>query len=367
MSGVKTLCIAGGGTGGHVMPALALADAVRAQWQGVQVQFIGAERGLEARLLPERGEQALLLRMHGVQGAGTWQRFRVLAWELPKAVWHILGAWKTRKPTVLVGVGGYASVAGVIAAMLARVPVILYEQNAIPGLVNRKLYRFCRKMMLGFASAQAYLPDTVKTVVTGNVIREEIRAVTYQQHEPPRLLIVGGSQGAMFLNETVPLACVKLAQKGLHFAVTHLVGEGEGRVEKVSCIYQDAGIDAEVLNFSDDMPALFAKSSLMVARAGAMTVGEAAAVGMPSLFVPLPWAADNHQYYNAKVMQDVGAAMILNQDTCDETLLALKLRKSLCSPDVLQDMHQAAAKVFIDNAKALQLEVLSPYLSEARS
>jgi len=204
-------------------------------------------------------------------------------------------------------------------------------------------------------------------VVTGNVIRQEICAVRYQSHEPPCLLIVGGSQGAMFLNETVPKACAKLADKGACFQVIHVVGAGEGRIEAAQAIYRGAGIPAEVISFSDDMPSLFARASLMVARAGAMTVGEAAAVGMPCLFVPLPWAADNHQYHNARVMEEAGAAMILNQHTCDEALLALKLDKTLCRPSTLARMHRAARRTFIRNAKVLQLQVLAEYLGEVRT
>jgi UDP-N-acetylglucosamine--N-acetylmuramyl-(pentapeptide) pyrophosphoryl-undecaprenol N-acetylglucosamine transferase len=165
MSAMVRLCIAGGGTGGHVMPALALADAMRAHNKDVSVSFIGAERGLEATLLPERGEDVMLLNMHSVQGAGLLQKIKVLLWELPQSVVKIRSVWKVNKPTVLVGVGGYASVAGVVAALLSRIPVVLYEQNAIPGLVNRVLYRFCDVMMLGFASATKHLPHTQKAVV----------------------------------------------------------------------------------------------------------------------------------------------------------------------------------------------------------
>ena len=142
MNRPQMLCIAGGGTGGHVMPALALADAARSKWPDLKVQFIGAERGLEARLLPERGESVLLLAMHGIKGAGLLQKIRVLGLELPKAVLSIRRSWKGARPDLLVGVGGYASVSGVLAALTASVPVVLYEQNAMPGLVNRRLARF---------------------------------------------------------------------------------------------------------------------------------------------------------------------------------------------------------------------------------
>ncbi|MDX8388668.1 MAG: undecaprenyldiphospho-muramoylpentapeptide beta-N-acetylglucosaminyltransferase [Ghiorsea sp.] len=368
MSDIKPMiCIAGGGTGGHVMPALALADAAREQWDNLDVNFIGAERGLEARLLPERGEAALLLTMHSVQGAGWLQRLRVLLWELPNSVLKILSVWRKQKPKLLVGVGGYASVAGVVAALLSRIPVILYEQNAIPGLVNRVLYRFSNVMMLGFESAQQHLPHTKKSVVTGNMIRSAVSDIQYQTPEVPHLLVVGGSQGAMFLNETVPLACIRLKEKGLDFKVTHLVGAGEGRVETVGSIYAQAGINADIQAFTDDMPTLFSQASLMIARAGAMTVCEAAAVGMPALFVPLPSAADNHQYYNAKALEDVGAANIINQKECDEKGLATMLYDTLFNSALLQEMSKKSMQAFVCGAREKQLNVLNQYLGEVKS
>jgi len=358
----RRMCIAGGGTGGHVLPALALADAIRGRWADMKVSFVGAERGLEAKLLPERGEDVLLLKMHAVQGAGILQKIKVLLWELPKSVMVIRKSWAVEKPAILIGVGGYASVAGVVAALISRIPVVLYEQNAIPGLVNRVLFRFCHTMMLGFVSAEKHLSATSKTVVTGNVIRQDILRVEYQTHELPCLLIMGGSQGAMFLNETVPLACQNLANKGKKFRVLHLVGAGVGRIEKVKKMYDESNIQADVANYSKDMPSMFTQASLMMARAGAMTVCEAAAVGMPSLFVPLPWAADNHQYFNALAMKEVGAADILDQDRCDVAKLTATLESLLFNQGKLEVMHQACASVAITDAGAKQVNVLEAIL-----
>lgn len=360
----RLMCIAGGGTGGHVMPALALADVVRQDISGVDVTFIGASRGLEATLLPERGEDVLLLDMHAVQGVGFMQRVKVLLWELPKSVLRIRKSWKNNhKPDVLVGVGGYASVAGVVAALLSRIPVVLYEQNAIPGLVNRVLYRFCKVMMLGFASAEKHLQQrSHKSVVTGNVIRADVLQTVYKTHEKPCLLIVGGSQGAMFLNDTVPRACQNLARQGKDFRVIHLVGAGDGRVQNVQAMYAKVNIEADVQSFSHDMPNMFAQASLMVARAGAMTVCEAGAVGMPALFVPLPWAADNHQYFNALSMKEAGAADIVLQKTCDVAKLTQKLSRLLFNPAALQAMSEAGVKQTIRDAGARQVKVLQPLL-----
>ena len=358
----RLVCIAGGGTGGHVMPALALAELLRTRRSDVEVKFIGAERGLEARLLPAQGEDVLLLKMHAIQGAGFAQRVRVLGWELPKAVLQILKSWRGKKPAVLVGVGGYASVAGVVAALLARVPVVLYEQNAIPGMVNRTLYRFCKAMMLGFSDAEEYLDNTDKAVVTGNIIRNSIKAVNYQMTEIPNLLIVGGSQGAMFLNETVPMACKQLKKQGMNFTVTHLVGAGKDRAESVRKLYEHARIDAEVMEYCDDMPSLYGKASLMISRSGAMTVCEAAAVGLPALFVPLPSAADDHQYYNAEALEKVGAAQIINQKTCVVSQLTLKLKKLLSNKTRLETMHQKSKSAFIADVSDRQFEVIRPFL-----
>jgi len=353
------LSIAGGGTGGHVMPALALADAAREAWPELKVQFIGAERGLEAKLLPERGEDVLLLSMHSVQGAGPLQKIRVLLWELPKAVWRVRSHWKNEPPHLVVGVGGYASVTGVLAALLSRIPVILYEQNAIPGMVNRRLVRFCKKIMLGFTEAARLLPAE-KSVMTGNIVRADIAATKRNPHTPPRLLVLGGSQGAQFLNEHVPAACQLLRERGESFEVTHVAGEH--KTEAVINAYREAGIDAEVLDFCNDMPRLYSSGDMMIARSGAMTVGEAAICGMPTIFVPLPHAADNHQFYNAKAMSESGAAIIIEQKTGDAEHLADEIRKILFDSGRLSKMSLAAKKRAISDAKARQLQTISNYL-----
>ncbi|MDQ6981488.1 MAG: undecaprenyldiphospho-muramoylpentapeptide beta-N-acetylglucosaminyltransferase [Mariprofundus sp.] len=356
------LCIAGGGTGGHVMPALALADAARARWPQLNVSFIGAERGLEAKILPERGEQVQLLVMHGVKGAGLLQRLRVLLWELPQAVMSIRRSWQAERPDLLVGVGGYASISGVAAALLSRVPVVLYEQNAMPGLVNRTLARFSRCMMLGFDAASHKLGGRVRRVVTGNVVRQTIMATRWQAHVPPRLLVLGGSQGAMALNQTVPEACCLLAREGRSFEVTHIVGKDKGVLQRVDTIYAEADITAEVLPFCEDMAAFYASGNLMVARAGAMSVGEAACVGMPTLFVPLPHAADDHQRHNAQTLAHAGAAVVLDQQTLDAESLAAQIEEHLFHPDKLAQMSQAAIAIAPYSAQQKQLDVLSAYL-----
>ncbi len=363
MSRVPLLCIAGGGTGGHVMPALALADAARTRWPQLKVSFIGAERGLEAKLLPERGEQVQLLSMHGVKGAGLLQRLRVLLWELPQSVLTIRQAWQQAdRPDLLVGVGGYASISGVAAALLSRIPVVLYEQNAMPGLVNRTLARFSRCIMLGFDAASDKLTGRVRRVVTGNVVRESIISARWQAHLPPHLLVLGGSQGALVLNRMVPKACQLLAREGRQFVVTHVVGNDEKRLQQVCRMYAEAGIRAEVLPYCEDMAGFYGSGDLMVARAGAMTVCEAACVGMPTLFVPLPHAADDHQRHNAETLACADAAVVLDQKNLDAESLAARIDVHLFNQGKLEQMSQAACAAAPYAAQEKQLNVLAEYM-----
>jgi len=361
MTARALLCIAGGGTGGHVMPALALADAARRRWTGLDVEFVGAERGLEARLLPERGEHVLLIAMHAFQGAGLRQKLRVLAWELPRAIWRIHRHWRNRRPRIVVGVGGYASVAGVAAAVLGRTPVVLYEQNAIPGMVNRRLATWCERIMLGFPEAAARLPAN-KCVVTGNIVDPDIAGIRWRQHNPPRLVILGGSQGAAVLNRAIPEACALLRRKGHAFTVTHVAGEGGSRIQEVRAAYGRADVPATVLGFCRDMPALYESADLMIARAGAMTVTEAAIIGLPALFIPLSHAADDHQRHNAAALTGCGAAEMLDEHQLSPSTLASRIEALMFDGARLLAMHKAARNAACPDAEARQLDVLAAWL-----
>ncbi len=355
------VCIAGGGTGGHLMPALALADALRSRWPRVAVSFIGAERGLEARILPERGEEVLLLAMHAVAGAGVWQRLRVLAGELPRAVWTILRHWRVRKPVLVVGVGGYASAMGVVAALCARIPVVLYEQNAVPGMVNRLLARFCRRVLLGMEEARDHLPES-RCLFCGNLVRDEVAGVRWRPHKPARLLVLGGSQGARFLNETVPQAVALLRARGVVIKVRHQCGRGNEKA--VAAAYRRAGVAAQVEPFCTEMGAFYGSGDLLVARAGAMTVAEALTVGIPTLFIPLPGAADDHQFHNARAQQRVGAAEVLRQHEADAEALAARLEALLGDPEQLRRMHEAARHHRPRAPERVMLDALAPWLPQ---
>ncbi|RMH51271.1 MAG: undecaprenyldiphospho-muramoylpentapeptide beta-N-acetylglucosaminyltransferase [Zetaproteobacteria bacterium] len=356
------ICIAGGGTGGHLMPALALADGLRRRWPHLAVRFIGAERGLEARLLPERGEEVLLLTMHAVAGAGMWQRLRVVVGELPRAVWRILRHWRGGRPALVVGVGGYASAMGVAAALCARVPVVLYEQNAVPGMVNRRLARFCRRVVLGMAAARDHLASGIDCVVCGNPVRREIADLRWRPHRPPVLLVLGGSQGARFLNRTMPQVAAALRERGLEFSVRHQCGRGN-RAE-VAAAYRRAGVAAEVEEFCHRMEGFYAAGDLLVARAGAMTVAEVEAVGMPALFVPLPTAADDHQYHNAAALVRVGGARLLRQEEATVARLTGEIAPLLGDERARAAMHTASRSRAPVDALGALLDALAPWIPQ---
>jgi len=360
------LCIAGGGTGGHVMPALALAQAVRQRWPAVNISFVGAERGLEARLLPERGEQVLLLPMHAFQGQGRWKKIKVLAWELPRAVLRLRQAWRGQRPHLVVGVGGYASVAGILAAAVSRVPIVLYEQNAMPGMVNRWLARFSRAVMLGFSEAAELLPKS-KCRHTGNVVAEALHEVRWRRPDKHCLLVFGGSQGAAFLNEVLPDVCRLLREQGFQLRVRHIAGERGGTADELTRRYRDAGVEAEVLGFCNDMPEFYATGEVLVARSGAMTVSEAAVVGMPAVFIPFPWAADDHQRRNADVLVGRGAAAIMDQKAVTAANLAELLAALLGDADRLAAMSAMAKQAMPQDARQRQLDVLAPWLAGAEA
>ncbi len=359
---MSAIVIAGGGTGGHLMPALALAKQLRAQRPGLAVRFVGAMRGLEARLLPAHGEDVLLLPARPVRGKGVATRLAALIWDLPRAVAMLVRRWRKDPPRLVVGVGGYASAAGVLAAGIVGARIALMEQNAVPGAVNRLLARRADLVLLGFAEAKQHL-RAKRILVSGNPVREEILQLRWQAHEPPVLLVMGGSQGAAWLNETLPRACAVLVRKGFSFRVRHIAGAG--RAEAVRRAYEEAQVDAEVLEFCERMDAWYASGDLLVARAGAMTVTEAAAIGMPCVLVPLPWAAGDHQRANAEALARLGAAHVcVQKDTTPEALAEI-LAALLLDRARLARMSAAARTAPIVDREGRATQALLALIKEA--
>ncbi len=339
MSGLRVL-IAGGGTGGHIIPALAIADALRAGPGGAELLFLGTPRGLETRLVPQAGYRLELIEVGQLKHVSLRTRLRTLS-DLPRSLWRARALLKSFGPQVVLGVGGYASGPAMAAAIAARVPTLAFEPNAVPGLANRLVGRHVSAAAVNFAPAARFFRNAE---VTGIPVRAEFFSLAARGlHAPPHLLVFGGSQGARALNEVMPKVLVSLLEAVPGLTVLHQAGAG--RAETTLAAYQATGADAarwEVHPFLDDMPQRFAAASLVLARSGASTVAELCAAGKPAVLVPFPLAADDHQRRNAEVMAAAGGAALLDQaELTPETLLAT-LRRLLGDAAELAAMGERA-------------------------
>lgn len=329
-----------GGTGGHVFPALAVAEQLRDQ--GWQVSWVGTEHRIEARVVPAAGFAFYPVPQQGLRGNGL-RGYLQAPFGLTAAVWKLRKLLRELKADIVLGFGGYTAGPGGVAAKLAGIPLVIHEQNAVPGLTNRLLSRIANRTLVGFQQAAEHLSDAQWV---GNPVRTAIwdknRDVSRGQ-APARLLVVGGSLGAQVLNETVPAALARW--RGEPLQVTHQVGEG--RVEETLERYQHCapGVTVEVRAFIDDMATAYASHDLVVCRAGALTVAELAAAGIGSVLVPYPHAVDDHQTRNAEVLVMNKAAVLIAQPKLTADSLAATLEELIALPWRLEDMGQAARAV----------------------
>jgi len=319
--------IAGGGTGGHLYPGLALADALAEQ--GFEVTFVGTANGIEARVVPAAGYPLRLLPGQQLRGGGAGRAAAGLAAVARGAV-RGRGLLGELRPRLVVGVGGYASVAVVLAARLSRIPIVLLEQNVVPGAANRLLGRLAARVCVGFAESVGRFPPG-RAVHTGNPIRGEIvHGATRTPRARPGVLVFGGSGGAHQLNVAAVEAFRTLGAAARGLEVTHQTGSTD--VEPVRAAYAALGLPTRVEPFITDMAGAYAAADLVISRAGAMSCAEITAVGLPSILVPYPYAADDHQRLNAQVLVAAGAAqMILDRD-CNGESLGAAIRELVDDP-----------------------------------
>jgi len=325
---MATFMIMAGGTGGHVVPALALADALRARSH--RVVWMGTPAGIEARLVPAAGYPIEWITIGGLRGKG------VLSWllasiKLLRALWQARAAQARVAPDVVVGMGGFASGPGGVAAWLARRPLLVHEQNAVPGLTNRLLARVATRVYEAFPRSFA-ARSTIEAECVGNPVRAAIaalpapRARLKDRAGRVRLLVLGGSQGASALNATVPLALARLATDHPSAERPEVRHQAGARLlDEARAAYAAVGIEAEVQPYIDDMAAAYAWADLVVCRSGAMTVSELAAAGLAAVFVPFPAAVDDHQTANARWLTEAGAAVLLPQHELSAERLAALL------------------------------------------
>ena len=336
------MMIAGGGTGGHVFPGIALAEEVCTRHFKNEVIFVGTKAGLESTVVPAAGYRLETISSKGIKGKGRFGLLKGLA-ILPLSFfqsWLILLKYR---PDVVVGVGGYSSGPLVLAAWMQRVPTAIQEQNALPGFTNRTLGRVVRAVFIAFTEARGFFPPD-KTYLIGNPIRRALMENYLRStvaHDRFSLLIFGGSLGAKGLNTRMMEALPYLedVKDKLHFV--HQTGKSD--LDRVKAEYSSRHFSAEVVDFIGDMSDAYAKAELVICRAGATTLAELTVCKKASILVPFPFAADNHQEVNARAMVDNGAAIMLRESELDGAKLAAEIRSLLNDPARRQKMEKQAA------------------------
>ena len=348
----KRILIMAGGTGGHVFPGLAVAAELAAQnWQ---IHWLGTSGRMEAKIVPQAGYPISFIDVVGVRQNGV-VTLLLAPFKIIKATIQAHQVIKKFQPHIVIGMGGFASGPGGVATWLNRLPLILHEQNAVPGLTNRLLSRIAKKVLTGFDKTfpEQALGLSNKYSWVGNPVRQEFAELPTKSsvNLPLNLLIVGGSLGAQVLNETVPLALADMKQ----INVRHQTGAGH--LVTVQQTYSQQVIDPtsyQIIEFIDDMPEAYAWADLIICRAGALTVAEVAAAGLTAIFVPLPHAVDDHQTKNAQTLVDIQAAYLLPQSELTAHKLQQLLQKHMLCPQTLIEMggrSKTAAR--LDAAKAV--------------
>ena len=335
--------IAGGGTGGHLYPGIALAEEITAT-PGGEVLFVGTSRGLESKLVPQAGFPLELMEVSGLKRTGLGGMLRGLAL-LPGAFSRSRAVLRKFKPDLVVGVGGYASGPIVFVAALTGYPTVIQEQNSRPGFTNRILGRLARRVFIAFSDARRSFARG-KIRAFGNPVRKRFlervaSAGAAAPTGPPSLLVLGGSQGSHSINELVSSTVQVLKARGILPRVVHQTGTAE--IDRMSLYYEALGLSDKVepRAFIDDMPAALAEASLVIARAGALTLAELAIMGRPAILIPLPTAADDHQTLNALEFERAGAAVLVPQYDTTPPQLANVIQTLLGDPQRLEKMSAA--------------------------
>jgi len=362
------LVIAGGGTGGHLFPGIAVAEEFLARDPANEVIFVGTERGVEARLLPKLGYRLELIAAAGVRGKSLIGQLKGLAGFL-YGYSQSRRILKEFRPDLVLGVGGYASAPLVLAARGLLIPRFVHEQNAIPGMTNKLLSRIAVQAFISLEESRKFFPKDT-TLLTGNPLRRQILDEVERYGDgfdlEPRtsnlepvfhLLVFGGSLGAHSINMTMAAAAPLLGKLGAAMTVTHQTGEKD--FEEVTVSYRNAGVNAKVVPFIDNMAAEYRAADLVICRAGATTIAEVTACGKPCIFIPFPHAVDDHQRKNAEALLKCSAGfMLLERELTPESLIK-QMAEILESPSLLHETGKNARSVArLDAAKVIVDEMM---------
>jgi UDP-N-acetylglucosamine--N-acetylmuramyl-(pentapeptide) pyrophosphoryl-undecaprenol N-acetylglucosamine transferase len=330
--------LAGGGTGGHVIPALAIANELKKSFEA-EVLFIGTARGIENRLVPAAGFALELVRVGALKNVSLMTRAKT-AFDLPRAVWDASRMLNEFAPDVVIGVGGYASGPAMLAAVVKHIPTLAFEPNVVPGFANRMVARFVSAAAVHFEETGTYFRHAE---VTGVPVRQAFFEIRAKRAGVPTLLVFGGSQGAHAINEAMIRCLPELQRQAPGMHIIHQTGERD--YNDALAAYRGLGESAEVFKFIEDMPAAFARADLVVCRSGASTVAEITAAGKPAIFVPFPRAADDHQRVNAEALARSGAAVLVEESKLEGVWLAETIAALLGDPRRLEQMSLAAREL----------------------
>jgi UDP-N-acetylglucosamine--N-acetylmuramyl-(pentapeptide) pyrophosphoryl-undecaprenol N-acetylglucosamine transferase len=360
--GLMKAIIAGGGTGGHLFPGIAVAREIERRYPGSEILFVGAEKGIETRIIPKEGFPLRTLPIGGLKGMG-WQL------QVKNTFAMMSGMFKARrilhefKPDVVIGVGGYASFPMLGAAILGGFPRVIMEQNATPGLANRTLGKWVDFVAVTDPGTASFFGP--RAVVTGNPIRPQFKSIPQNRHAPPcTVLVFGGSQGAQSINKAVIEALEFLADLKGQLKFVHQTGERQ--IAEVRRAYEDRGFESDVRMFFDDFHEQYASADLIVSRAGATTVAEIKAAGRAAILVPFPFAADDHQTKNARAMVAEGAAVLIETSELSGRRMADEIRGLISNPDRMKKIEANARGLAILDAEQRIVDLIEAAIEKHR-
>jgi len=346
----KLFLMAGGGTGGHVIPALAVARELRSR--GHDAFFVGTERGVEARIVPQAGFKLQLINIGGLKNLGILRKVTSLFQLVASTISQLF----TPRPTAVFSMGGYVAGPPVLAAILRKIPVVVMEPNAVPGFTNRWIARFVHRALLSFQETGRFFPKG-RTEITGLPVRDDFFRIKPKERGGKfTVLITGGSQGSRTLNDAARASWPLFTKSELPVRFIHQTGPPT--FEQIDREFTATGLDGEVRPFIQDMAAAFADADLIVCRSGAGTVSELAAAGKPSVLIPFPFAADDHQLRNAEAFQQAGASLLFVDREWTGQKLFETVRTLINSPLQLMEMGERARKLAHTGAAQRAAEIL---------
>jgi UDP-N-acetylglucosamine--N-acetylmuramyl-(pentapeptide) pyrophosphoryl-undecaprenol N-acetylglucosamine transferase len=358
----RKVVIAGGGTGGHLFPGIALAKALKKNDMTTEIEFVGTKQGIESKILPEEGFKLRTIVSSGLlgkKGLARWISLFKLPIGTAESIWFL----SSNRPNLVVGVGGYASFPLVVSAWLLRIPILIHEQNAFPGMANKWLGKIADKVAISYKESKQCFPKK-KVEVTGNMVHEKLcqprEDFPYPLKEPFWVLILGGSQGAHSINMAMIEALDHLSNRKKSIFVTHQTGDADYEVVKKK--YNEKGFSANVMPFLADMPERYRIASLVICRSGATTLAEITAAGRASFLIPFPYAANNHQEHNARVIEAADAGeIILDKDISGERI-AQSIKRAMDEPKTLKRMednsYRLGSRDAAEKVKRICLELM---------